>query len=527
MKRKSATGEPIAKGKPALSSAILSAVGGLVFLLLVESQQSFTEIDLEVARWVRSLSVPGFYTLFNFVNIFTASPITIALWILAMGFFILRGRPLEAIAVFLISGLWIGNNLLGWMMGRPSSSPELIPVVAFYALLTFLTLNNVRGGRLRVVVPVVSIFMIGLIPVARVYFSAHWPSDVLSSYILVFMGVAAILWVYTGVKNDRLRPPGFWRKKPEPEALEGKRVAWSIASTVYLDPQAGTATKEYKPPWPIRTLYWLAFQAPFPYQSRKEALQAAAAKRKIAGLLTRHQFSYEMVAPSSEILNGGDNYRFVTEFVPGDPPKSNREIEDTLSELYEYFQEVGLPTWQISPGNPHAYSNFIRDPEGDLRLIDLESALVSFSAPWKQMRASLRDGNFPIFDDVDFVRLRAYVEEHAEELTGTLGHVGLVELEQGINSSEVSTRGWKDAEPRIWGRLASRIYRLIACLTIPRSRTTLALWSADDASRYGIASGASRHGAEDLNGDESSIGCGARAKFGGPYVYSDDGLENL
>ena len=527
MKRKSATGEPIEKGKPALSSAILLAVGGLVFVLLVESQQSFTEMDLEVARWVRSLSVPGLYTLFNFVNIFTASPITIALWILAMGFFILRGRPLEAIAVFLISGLWIGDNLLGWMMGRPSSSPELIPVVAFYALLTFLTLDNVRGGRLRVVVPAVSIFMIVLIPVARVYFSARWPSDVLSSYILVFMGVTAILWVYSSVKNDRLRRPWFWRKKPEPEAPEGSRVARSIASTVYLDPQAGTATKEYKSPWPIRALYWLAFQAPFPYQSRIEALQAAAANRKIAGLLTRHQFGYEMVAPYREILSGGDNYRFVTEFVPGDPPKSNREIEGTLSELYAYFQEVGLPTWQISPGNPHAYSNFIRNPEGNLRLIDLESAIVSFSAPWKQMRASLRDGNFPIFDDVDYVRLHAYVEKHAEELTGTLGHVGLVELEQAIDSSQVSSRRWKDAEPRIWGRLASRIYGLLARLPIPRARTTMPLWLADDASRYGVASGAGLDGAEDSSENEPSPGRGARAKLDGPFIYSDDGLENL
>ena len=131
----------------------------------------------------------------------------------------------------------------------------------------------------------------------------------------------------------------------------------------------------------MRVLYWLAFQAPFPYDSRRDALESAAAKRKIAGLLTKHRFGQDMVAPVHEVRNSGGKLQFVTELVSGSEPESNGEVEETLARLYDYFQDVGLPTWQIAPGNPHAYSNFIRNAKGELKLIDIESSIVSFSPP--------------------------------------------------------------------------------------------------------------------------------------------------
>ena len=196
--------------------------------------------------------------------------------------------------------------------------------------------------------------------------------------------------------------------------------------------KAGTATKEYNPPWPVRALYWLAFQAPFPYENRSDALEAAAAKRKLAGLLTKQRFGYDMVAAVREVDCDDSSCRFVTELVPGSEPKSNKEVEGFLSELYSYFQEVGLPTWQISPANPHAYSNFIRNQQGELKLIDLESAIVSFSLPFREFLPALRDGHYPAFDDVDFIRLRKYVAANASELKQSLGREEFEELNQAI-----------------------------------------------------------------------------------------------
>ena len=467
-------------GKAVQSAAVLLAVAGFVMVAVVASGQAYTELDVRIAGWVQGLDFPGLTAVVATVNFATAGPMAIALWLAAMTFFVVKGRPIEAIAMFLIGGLWAANQSIGFVIDRPVPSQEsgaldqfsrthsgsfpsghVTGAVTFFGLLTFLTLSNVRHGRIRMVMPAIAITMIALMSLSRVYAGAHWPTDVLGSYLLGSVGVAGIVWFYINVKFDTLHIPHPRGKKQAEPVIEGVTVTGSIASTVYLDWRAGTATKVYSPPLPIRALYRLAFQAPFPYQVRKDALEAAVAKRKIAGLLTRHRFGYDMVAAAYGIHEGEDGYRFETELIEGAEPRSNSEVEDLLNQMYAYFQATGLPTWQIAPGNPHAYSNFIRKPGGELKLIDLESALVSPSYPWKELRAALRDGNFPTFDDVDFVQLHSYVDTHTLELTKTLGAKGLEELNEAIESAESSSRSWKESEPRIWGRMAAWIYRIL------------------------------------------------------------------
>ena len=46
-------------------------------------------------------------------------------------------------------------------------------------------------------------------------------------------------------------------------------------------------------------------------------------------------------------------------------------------------------------------------------------------------------------------------------LTNSLGAKGLAELNEAIESAESSSRSWKDSEPRIWGRTAAWVYRVL------------------------------------------------------------------
>ena len=264
-------------------AVVLSAIVGLGLLSVLASHQAFSAADIQIVRLVLSLDFPGIDAILGAANFLTSGPVAIALWFLAGIFFVLKGRPLEAVAVFFLGSLLVGDDILRRLVDRPLPGPEISSVfdfsvsasfpsgdvtgaLAFYGLLSFLTLKNIRSTGLRVMVPVLSVLIIGLASVARVYGSAHWPSDVLGGYLFAFIGLMAITSLYSRIKEDRLHGPHLGRTQPAPEALNGITIAHSIASTVYLDPQAGTATKEYNPPWPVRhanVTAQIQYSAPF------------------------------------------------------------------------------------------------------------------------------------------------------------------------------------------------------------------------------------------------------------------------
>ncbi len=238
------------------------------------------------------------------------------------------------------------------------------------------------------------------------------------------------------------------------------RVERSIASTVVLDAERGAAIKTYTPPFAVRLLYWLAFQARFPYESNERALTAAVHRRGIAGFLTRCRFGKDLVAAiSAERIEG--RWRLVGEFVPGDKVDNDAETQAFLRDVTEMFAAAGLSVWQINPRNPRAHTNLIRKGNGDLVVIDLESAVVTpFPAPG-QWRAALRSGSVPVFDDIDFERLRAWMGENEAAVQRTLGDDGLAAFRRAVDEGETSMEAWKGSEPRLWGRLISGVCRLI------------------------------------------------------------------
>ena len=228
-----------------------------------------------------------------------------------------------------------------------------------------------------------------------------------------------------------------------------------------LDPERGTATKTYNPPGVVRLLYWLAFQAKFPYEYNQAALNAAMYRRKIASALTTHRFGKDLVARTTAANCAFGECTFVTEFIPGEKVANDGPTKMFLGQLTETFAEAGLGVWQINPRNPHAHTNVIRNLDGDLIIIDLESAVVTPIPAPGQWRATLRSGNIPIFDDIDFGRLRAYIAANEVTLEQSLGREGLAQFKEDVDRGEEALRSWQDSEPRIWGKLISRVYRLL------------------------------------------------------------------
>jgi len=211
----------------------------------------------------------------------------------------------------------------------------------------------------------------------------------------------------------------------------------------------------------VRLIYWLAFQARFPYETNTAALQAAVYRREVAGLLTTHRFGKDLVAPARSLDRINGRYSFVTEYIPGEKAKNDEEAKAFLAQVTQTFAEAGLSVWQVNPRNPHAHTNLIRTPEGDFKIIDLESALATPLPAPGQWRSALRSGNFPIFDDIDFPRMRGYVSANGDSLKVSLGPDGLAQLHDAIDRCEQSIRSWKESEPRIWGRFTRTLYRLL------------------------------------------------------------------
>ena len=362
---------------------------------------------------------------------------------LTLGELVGRSRPLDV------------SSETSFPSGHVFGSTVLFGMAAWLAV--YYRLNK------RLLIPLLG-FLLALtlaVGFSRMFEQAHWPSDVAAGYLL---GGFWILVLSTSLVFFRRVS---WLSSPkqatEMELLdcESCRAESSIASTVVLDPERGTATKVYKPPGVVRLIYWLAFQASFPYEHNRAALDAATYRRRIASALTVHRFGKDLVAHVTSVNCGYGPCSFVTEYIPGEKVENDERAREFLGQVVETFADAGLSVWQVNPRNPHAHTNLIRTSDGDSIIIDLESAVVTPIPAPGQWRSALRRGTIPVFDDIDFGRLRDYITTNEAALEASLGRDGLAELKGNADSCEQAIRSWQESEPRVWGRLIRGVYRLL------------------------------------------------------------------
>ncbi len=244
-------------------------------------------------------------------------------------------------------------------------------------------------------------------------------------------------------------------------------VSGGLASRVLLDRVHGTAIKKYHPPWYVRLLYWLAFQAPFPYVRNEASLRAARERRVIASRLTEFWFGTDHVATTLDISCDEEGCIFVTQLIEGEVPKDKKQARAFLRKIAPRFQEVGLPTWQVDPMNPKAPGNIIETPDGDYKIIDLESGVVSPMMPIGQWIDAIKAGMIPVFDDVLIAKTRRYIEKHASEIEAALGPEGLRELQQATDEYQECAEQWQASELRIWSKLLRAVLKVGSILLRP------------------------------------------------------------
>jgi membrane-associated phospholipid phosphatase len=468
------------------------------------------ELDYRVIHAFQELDLPHLDAVLARASVLTAAPWTLAGWAIVVGVLIAARRwlaPLVLLAVPVGTLIAMGVGALLTQMSRPSGerlhhvrdaaggimfpSGGVVATVLVYGLLFFLV-GRLHYRPARLVVQVVACAAIVLAGVSRIWLGSHWPTEVLAGYALGGLMLALLIALYQRLDATVGALP-FLHSAPI-QHDESCPHTHALTSTILF--HGDTVAKIYNPGFVPRALYWVSFQAPFPYMRNEAALRAAMFRRNLVGMLTEYWYGTNRVARALGIERVDGRQALVSEFVDGAEPPDLDAARHFLHDLSDRFDEVGLPTWQIDPRQPRSLGNVLATADGGYKVIDLESGIVSPLASPRAWWRALRRGLVPLFDDVYFDLTRAYVEREAESMRARLGDGWLAELRATIDQAEAEALAWHRSEPRIWGRFVRGLWTGFGIRTWPAAwnerlaegqaraagwiETTIATWETEE-----------------------------------------------
>lgn len=471
-------------------AAALAAL--LTGLLIIDGLlQPITPFDVPLMNLVQGIDFPGLSTGLTAINLLTSSTGAIIAWAVTLLVLATARLWLAALAALTLPIGGILNQVIGEFVvqrTRPDGaeydivralpfideasfpSGHVMGAVMLYGLLFFVA-TRLRIRALALTIQAASVAIMLSVGFARVWEGAHWPSDVLGAYSLGALLLFGIVAIYVKIENAVGDIP-FIRAA----AVAGPAnlpTAHALTSTVFF--HEDRVVKVYAPGFVPRAIYWLAFQAEFPYIRNRRALDAAVERRNLAALLTEYWFGERRVALATGIEQVSGQPGLASERISGHAPSDKATAKAFLTELRGRFEAAGLPTWQIDPRQPRAVDNVLETESGDYMIVDLESGLVSPLASLKTWRRALRRGMAPLYDDVYFDVTRAYVAGEAEAMQARHGDAWLAELQAQVTRAENTANAWHASEPRIWSRILKGFWTGFGVKTWPsRLRARLA-----------------------------------------------------
>jgi len=321
--------------------------------------------------------------------------------------------------------------------------------VMLYGFLLFIS-SRIQNRMLRLAVRGFSVATIGSIGLVRIWEGAHWPTDVLGAYAFGALILVVIFAFYNQMEAVVGHLPFIHAGEVAHD--ESSRHAHALTSTVIF--RESTVAKVYNPGFLPRAIYWLSFQAPFPYERNERALNAAMKRRNLASMLTEYWYGERRVARVTAIERTHGQFAVVSEFVDGQVPTNRSDAKAFLSDLKARFEDAGLPTWQIDPRQPRAIDNVLETASG-YKIVDLESGLASPMASLTSWKRALRRGHVPLFDTVFYDITREYVGRESATMRSQMGDAWLEQLGDTLAAAETETHAWYASEPRIWSVLAT------------------------------------------------------------------------
>jgi undecaprenyl-diphosphatase len=448
-------------------SLLFLATIGLAVDAMVRPRSSF---DVDVMRQFRRVDFAGLEPVLQFASDLTGSFWAITIWALVLAGALATRRWLDATALlsFPVAGGLASLLRMIVQRARPDSgdlstdftgvvanhfasfpSGHVVSAVLLYGFI-FLAVRDVRSSLVRLPTQAGCVAIIVLAGPAQIWLGGHWVGDVAGAYtlggfILLLVGVA-----YTSMKPTMSGIPLIRATPIDHDHHDGHGCAHALTSTLLF--RDGQALKMYRPGFVPRLIYWLAYQAPFAYECKPRALDAAVHRRNLAGMLTEYWYGSNRVSPALGWHPENGHLALVSRFVDGHEPRDLEHARQFLLDLADKFDQAGLPTWQIDPRQPRSLGNILETAPGSYTVIDLESGLVSPVASPRAWGRALKRGLFPLYDDVFFDITRDYVERERAAMESNLGSDWVARLLWTLDEAERATSDWHRAEPRIWSR---------------------------------------------------------------------------
>lgn len=203
---------------------MLVAAVAFLFFTVVALTDRWDSLDARLLRAVQQIELPLLATMLRPVDLLTSSAGAVVMWVMLV-FLLYAARWWRSLLPVLLVPLGGAiDNLIGdRMMERarpavpeairiaegtdPSSFPSghVLGAVLLYGLL-YVIAGRLRSRPIRVAVRAACLLIIGTVGFGRLWYGAHWPSDVAAGYALGVLLLTPLIGLY---QRGPLRL--FWR----------------------------------------------------------------------------------------------------------------------------------------------------------------------------------------------------------------------------------------------------------------------------------------------------------------------------
>lgn len=197
---------------------VLSIIGAAVFTVIAY-KYDYLNLDLTVTKYLQDIHIPVLDHYFSFVTYLGNNPQELFLIIFAMIPLLILKRNKDAIFLATSSvGIILLSEILKDLIARPRPSSLLIQntlanlpagsfpsghvlfFCGFFGSILFLTYTRLKRGWFRNALLGLLLILIFSVGISRIYFGAHWTSDVIGSYFIGFIWLYLMSFVYRYLK---------------------------------------------------------------------------------------------------------------------------------------------------------------------------------------------------------------------------------------------------------------------------------------------------------------------------------------